>query len=92
MPPTHTDEGLAAAEQIRREQPEVGLLVLSQYLDPTFAAGLLERYPERFGYLLKDRVTDVAVLRDASWRIAEGECVIDPTIVSRVRAPENRGG
>jgi DNA-binding NarL/FixJ family response regulator len=91
MPPTHTDEELAAAEQIRREQPEVGLLVLSQYLDPTFAAGLLERY-WRFGYLLKDRVADVAVLRDAIWRIAEGECVIDPTIVSRVRAPENRGG
>jgi class 3 adenylate cyclase/CheY-like chemotaxis protein len=92
MPPTHTDEGLAAAEQIRRTQPEVGLLVLSQYLDPTFGAGLLERYPERFGYLLKDRVTDVAVLRDAIWRIAEGECVIDPTIISRVRAPESRGG
>jgi class 3 adenylate cyclase/CheY-like chemotaxis protein len=85
MPPTHTQEGLAAAEQIRRELPEVGLLVLSQYLDPTFAAGLLERYPERFGYLLKDRVTDVAVLRDAIWRIAAGECVIDPTIVTRVK-------
>jgi class 3 adenylate cyclase/CheY-like chemotaxis protein len=85
MPPTHTHEGLAAAEQIRRELPEVGLLVLSQYLDPTFAAGLLERYPERFGYLLKDRITDVAVLRDAIWRIAQGECVIDPTIVTRVK-------
>jgi class 3 adenylate cyclase/CheY-like chemotaxis protein len=90
MPPTHTDEGLAAAEQIRRELPEVGLLVLSQYLDPAFAAGLLERYPERFGYLLKDRVTDVAVLRDAIWRIAEGECVIDPTIVSRVKSAGRR--
>jgi class 3 adenylate cyclase/CheY-like chemotaxis protein len=85
MPPTHTQEGLAAAEQIRRELPEVGLLVLSQYLDPIFAASLLERYPERFGYLLKDRVTDVAVLRDAIWRIADGECVIDPTIVRRVK-------
>jgi class 3 adenylate cyclase/CheY-like chemotaxis protein len=87
MPPTHTDEGLAAAERIRSELPEVGLLVLSQFLDPGYAGRLLEHYPERFGYLLKDRITDVAVLRDAIWRIAEGECVIDPTIVSKVRSP-----
>jgi DNA-binding NarL/FixJ family response regulator len=84
MPPTQTDEGVVAAEQIRSEYPDVGVLVLSQYLDPRYARRLVERFPERIGYLLKDRVTDVAVLRDAIWRIADGECVLDPTIVSRV--------
>jgi hypothetical protein len=54
-------------------------------MDPCYTARLLEGYPERVGYLLKDRVTDIAVLRDAIWRIAEGECVLDPTIVSGMR-------
>jgi class 3 adenylate cyclase/DNA-binding NarL/FixJ family response regulator len=92
MPPTHTDEGLVAAERIRSECPDVGVLVLSQYLDPRYASRLVEHYPERVGYLLKDRVSDVAVLRDAIWRIADGECVLDPTIVSRVvraRSPDS---
>jgi DNA-binding NarL/FixJ family response regulator len=84
MPPTHTDEGLRAAEQIRSEHPSVGVLVLSQYLESRYAMRLLEHYPERVGYLLKDRVSDVAVLGDALRRIAEGECVLDPTIVSRL--------
>jgi DNA-binding NarL/FixJ family response regulator/class 3 adenylate cyclase len=84
MPPTHTDEGLVAAEEIRRSQPEVGVLVLSQYLASAYAMRLLERYPEKVGYLLKERVSDVAVLADAIRRIAEGECVLDPTIVARL--------
>ena len=84
MPPTHTDEGLVAAEQIRSTYPETGVLVLSQYLDSRYALRLLESYPERVGYLLKDRVSDMAVLGDAIRRIAAGECVIDPTIVSRL--------
>ena len=84
MPPTHTDEGLVAAEKIRRDHPDIGVLVLSQYLDSRYAMRLLEHYPERVGYLLKDRVSDVAVLSDAVRRIAEGECVVDPTIVSRL--------
>jgi class 3 adenylate cyclase/DNA-binding NarL/FixJ family response regulator len=84
MPPTHTDEGLVAAEQIRSTFPETGVLVLSQYLEPRYALRLLESYPERIGYLLKDRVSEMAVLGDAIRRIAEGECVIDPTIVSRL--------
>jgi serine/threonine-protein kinase len=84
MPPTHTDEGLVAAERIRAEFPRVGVLVLSQYLDSRYAARLLEQFPERVGYLLKERVSDVAVLVDAVHRIAEGECVLDPTIVSRL--------
>ncbi len=84
MPPTHTDEGLVAAEEIRRSQPEVGVLVLSQYLASAYAMRLLEGYPERVGYLLKERVSEVAVLADAIRRVAEGECVLDPTIVARL--------
>jgi DNA-binding NarL/FixJ family response regulator len=84
MPPTHTDEGLVAAERIRRLDPSVGVLVLSHYLESRYAMRLLEHHPERVGYLLKDRVSDVAVLTDAVRRVAEGECVIDPTIVSRL--------
>jgi DNA-binding NarL/FixJ family response regulator len=84
MPPTHTDEGLVVAEAIRRSHPRIGVLVLSQYLDARWATLLLERHPERVGYLLKERVSDIAVLADALRRLNEGECVIDPTIVSRL--------
>jgi len=92
MPPTHTDEGLVAAEQIRNSHPGVGVLILSQYLEPRYALRLLEHHPEACGYLLKERVSDIAVLADAITRIAEGECVIDPTIVSRlVRRPRRAG-
>ena len=84
MPPTHTDEGLVAAQQIRSEYPDVGVLVLSQYVEPSYAMRLLEEHPERTGYLLKDRVFDVALLIDALRRIADSETVIDPTIVSRL--------
>src|SRR2546429_711464 len=84
MPPTHTDEGLVAAQQIRSEHPGVGVLVLSQYVEPSYAMRLLEEHPERVGYLLKERVFDVAILVDALRRLADGETVIDPTIVSRL--------
>jgi DNA-binding NarL/FixJ family response regulator len=84
MPPTHTDEGLVAAEQIRACHPQVGVLVLSQYLESRYAARLLEHHPEAVGYLLKERVSDIAVLADAIRRVAEGECVLDPTIVTRL--------
>jgi DNA-binding NarL/FixJ family response regulator len=84
MPPTHTDEGLVAAQRIRGEYPDVGVLVLSQYVEATYAMRLLEEHPERVGYLLKERVFDVAILVDALRRISEGETVIDPTIVSRL--------
>jgi len=91
MPPTHTDEGLLAVEEIRRVRPQVGALVLSHYLESHWAMRLIEEHPERSGYLLKDRVSDVAVLVDALLRIDEGECVVDPTIVSRlVRKPRER--
>jgi DNA-binding NarL/FixJ family response regulator len=84
MPPTHTDEGLVATQRIRADHPETGVLVLSQYVEPSYAMRLLEEHPERVGYLLKQRVFDVAVLVDALRRIGDGETVVDPTIVSRL--------
>ena len=90
MPPTHTDEGLVAAQRIRAEHPAIGVLVLSQYVEPSYAMRLLEEHPERVGYLLKQRVFDVAVLVDALRRIGEGETVIDPTIVSRLVGRQRR--
>ncbi|HET8821161.1 MAG TPA: response regulator transcription factor [Thermoleophilaceae bacterium] len=84
MPPTHTDEGLLAAHEIRSSHPGIGVLVLSHYLESIYAMRLLEEHPERLGYLLKERVSDIAVLADALHRIAEGECVLDPTIVARL--------
>ena len=84
MPPTQTDEGLVAAREIRTRHPGVGVLVLSQFLSPSYGVQLLEDHPGRTGYLLKERVSDIAVLVDALQRITEGECVLDPTIVSRL--------
>ena len=84
MPPTNTDEGLVAARVIRTEQPDVGVLVLSHYVEPSYAMRLIQDQPERVGYLLKDRVFDIAVVVDALRRIMDGETVIDPTIVSRL--------
>jgi len=84
MPPTYTDEGLVAAQTIRAEHPEVGVLVLSQYVEPSYAMRLLKEHPERVGYLLKERVFDIATVVDALRRIVDGETVIDPTIVSRL--------
>ena len=91
MPPTHLDEGLQAARRIRAEHPETGVLLLSHHLESSYAMRLFEDQPTGCGYLLKDRVSDVAVLVDALRRVAEGECVVDPTIVTRLmrsaRAP-----
>ncbi|HET8951372.1 MAG TPA: response regulator transcription factor [Solirubrobacteraceae bacterium] len=84
MPPTHTDEGLVAAQALRAEHPDLAVLVLSQYVEPAYALRLLEEHPERVGYLLKERVFDVAILVDALVRLTDGETVIDPTIVARL--------
>jgi DNA-binding NarL/FixJ family response regulator len=92
MPPGHSDEGLVAAEQIRDRHPQIGVLVLSHHVDSRYAMRLLESYPQRSGYLLKERVSEVAVLSDALRRIGEGECVIDPTIVSRLMSRGEHGG
>jgi DNA-binding NarL/FixJ family response regulator len=90
MPPTHTDEGLGAAARIRAEFPETGVLVLSQYVEPTYALRLLEDHPEAVGYLLKERVFDVVIIVDALRRISDGETVVDPTIVARLLGRRRR--
>ena len=92
MPPSHTDEGLIAAQEIRRRFPEVGVLVLSHYLESRYAMSLVEELPERSGYLLKDRVSEIGSLADALRRIGDGECVIDPTIVSRLVSHRRNAG
>jgi serine/threonine-protein kinase len=92
MPPTHTEEGLAAAREIARLHPDVGVLVLSHYLDSRYAMRLLEESPSGVGYLLKERVSDVAVLVDALRRVHQGECVVDPTIVSRLMSRRRASG
>ncbi|MGO9499822.1 MAG: LuxR C-terminal-related transcriptional regulator [Solirubrobacteraceae bacterium] len=90
MPPTHSDEGIAAALRIRSEHPQTAVLVLSNYLDSRYAMRLMTEHPAGVGYLLKDRVSDLALLTDALARLHDGESVIDPTIVSRlVRRPRN---
>jgi DNA-binding NarL/FixJ family response regulator len=80
MPPTHTDEGLRAAQTIRERHPGVGVLVLSQYVESGYALDLLQGSAEGVGYLLKDRVADMDGFRDAVRRIAAGELVLDPEI------------
>jgi DNA-binding NarL/FixJ family response regulator len=84
MPPTFTDEGIVLAMKVRDQHPSVGVLVLSHYLDSRYAMRLMEHHPAGVGYLLKERVSDVVVLVDALRRVAEGECVVDPTIVARL--------
>jgi DNA-binding NarL/FixJ family response regulator len=84
MPPTFTDEGIVAAQRVQREHPDTGVVVLSQFIEPRYARRLLSEYPSGLGYLLKERVTDIAVLVDALHRVCEGECVLDPTIVRRL--------
>jgi DNA-binding NarL/FixJ family response regulator/class 3 adenylate cyclase len=84
MPPTHTDEGLRAAKEIRERHPDVGVLVLSQYVEAGYALELLQGSAEGVGYLLKDRVADVAEFADAVRRVAEGGSALDPTVVSRL--------
>lgn len=90
MPPTHTDEGLNAARAIRADHPDISVLVLSQYVEPSYALRLLEDQPERVGYLLKERVFDAVNLVDALRRLADGETVVDPTIVSRLLGRRRR--
>jgi DNA-binding NarL/FixJ family response regulator/class 3 adenylate cyclase len=84
MPPTHTDEGLRAAKEIRERHPDVGVLVLSQYVEAGYAMELLQGSAEGVGYLLKDRVADVTEFADAVRRVGEGGSALDPTVVSRL--------
>jgi len=91
MPPTHKDEGLVAARLIRERYPHTGVLLLSQYLAPRYAERLLEDQPGGLGYLLKERVSDLAILIEALERVNSGQCVVDPAIVARLLDRERRG-
>jgi DNA-binding NarL/FixJ family response regulator len=84
MPPTHTDEGLRAAQEIKETYPQVGVLVLSQYVEPTYAMELLSESAEGVGYLLKDRVSNVDEFAAAVRRVGEGGSALDPAIVSQL--------
>ncbi|MEY7974100.1 response regulator [Saccharomonospora xinjiangensis] len=89
MPPTHTDEGLRAALEIRRAWPETGVLVLSQYVERRYAVDLLSDDRGRVGYLLKDRVAQVGEFLDALGRVAAGGAAFDPEVVRRLLARTN---
>jgi len=84
MPPTHTDEGLRAAKEIREKHPETAVLVLSQYLEPAYALELLSESAEGVGYLLKDRVADIPEFVAAVKRVGEGGSALDPSVVSQL--------
>jgi DNA-binding NarL/FixJ family response regulator len=84
MPPTHTDEGLRAAQQIHREHPRIGVLVFSQYIEAASAAELFAGAPAGVGYLLKDRVADVSDFIEAIATVARGGTVLDPDVVRQL--------
>ncbi|MGW2231920.1 response regulator transcription factor [Streptomyces formicae] len=84
MPPDHTDEGLRAAVRIRELRPEIGVVVLSQYVERNYAAQLLTSSAERVGYLLKDRVAQVEEFLDALERVHAGGAAIDPEVVRQL--------
>ena len=90
MPPTHTDEGLRAAQEIRERHPGTGVLVLSQYVEAEYALELLSGSAEGVGYLLKDRVSDVDEFAAAVRRVGEGGSALDPAIVSRLVGRQRR--
>ena len=84
MPPTHTTEGLQAAAQIVSSNPDVGVLVLSQYVEPRYALRLINERPHGAGYLLKQRVIDVEEFIDSVQRVADGGLVVDPDVVNQL--------
>src|SRR3712207_1391773 len=90
MPPTHTDEGLRAAAEIRERFPGVGVLVLSQYVEEAYALELFADGAEGLGYLLKDRVSDLDRFLDAVRRVGEGGSALDPEVVGRLLGRRRR--
>jgi DNA-binding NarL/FixJ family response regulator len=90
MPPDNTDDGLRAALEIRASQPDVGVLVLSQFVEERYALDLIGDSAEGVGYLLKDRVTDFTGFADAVRRVAAGGSVLDPAVVSRMLGRQRR--
>jgi DNA-binding NarL/FixJ family response regulator len=92
MPPTHTDEGLRAALEIRSRWPDVGIVVLSQYVEERYATELLAGGTRGTGYLLKDRVADVDEFTASLRRVAEGGTALDPEVVRQLLARGRAGG
>lgn len=92
MPPDNTDDGLRAAQQIRAETPNVGVLILSQYLEAGYALDLVGDRAEGAGYLLKDRVGDLSLFVDAVRRVARGGSALDPEVVQRMVGRPRAGG
>jgi DNA-binding NarL/FixJ family response regulator len=90
MPPTHTDDGLRAAIHVRSRWPDVGILVLSQYVEETYATELLASDTGGLGYLLKDRVADVSEFMDAVRRVGDGGTALDPEVVAQLLARTRR--
>ncbi|MEW9549681.1 LuxR C-terminal-related transcriptional regulator [Nonomuraea sp. NPDC050783] len=91
MPPSHTDEGLRAAIRIRQDHPDLGVLVFSQYIETRYAAQLLAGGARGVGYLLKERVADVKDFLTALDRVAAGETVLDPEVVTQIMGASRRG-
>jgi DNA-binding NarL/FixJ family response regulator len=91
MPPTHTDEGLQAAKLIRSRWPQTGILVLSQFVQARYAVELLSAGTEGVGYLLKDRVSDLAELSASVERVGEGGSVLDPSVVAQLVGQRRKG-
>jgi DNA-binding NarL/FixJ family response regulator len=91
MPPTHTDEGLRAARQLRSRYPSLGVIVLSQYVRPSYAFELLADGARGVGYLLKDRVSDLHDLSDAVERVGKGGSVLDPSVVAQLVGRRRQG-
>jgi DNA-binding NarL/FixJ family response regulator len=90
MPPTQTTEGLVAAQEIRSRHPHVAVLILSQYVESSYAVRLVEDLPGSVGYLIKERVFEPEILTDALTRVCAGETVVDPTIVAQLFARMRR--
>lgn len=84
MPPTHTDEGARAAKEIREAHPEIGVLLLSQFVEPSHTFDLFRDHPEGFGYLLKDRVLDIDEFLQSVTRVGRGGTAIDPEVIGRL--------
>jgi DNA-binding NarL/FixJ family response regulator len=92
LPPSFTNEGIIAAEEIRSTHPSVSVLVLSQYVEPEFATRLITESDGGVGYLLKDRLLDPAMLVDALRRLTSGQCVVDPSLVAELLARRRSHG
>ncbi len=92
MPPSYTDEGIRAALVIRSQWPDIAILVLSQYVEERYAADLLSANTRSVGYLLKDRVADVAEFLDALRRVAAGGTALDPEVVAQLLVRRGAGG